>query len=128
MVASSEAVLLIVEGDTTIRHGLAGYLRTCGFTVLEATSGREARALLLSGKWEIKIVLADMTTPGSGFPLKQWISESGLSPRVILAGSLEKAVGQAGDLCNEGPALAKPYTHHLVLDEIKRELARRDRG
>jgi hypothetical protein len=47
---------------------------------------------------------------------------------VILAGSIVKAVDQAGTLCNEGPALAKPYDHHLVLDHIRQALARRERS
>lgn len=119
--------VLLVEGDIVIRHPLAEYLRSCGFTVLEAATGDEARTIISSDSVKISVVLADMTTAGSGFALRQWVLERGDDVQVILAGSTEKAVQQAGDLCKDGPALTKPWDHRLVLDEIKRGLARRDR-
>lgn len=121
--------ILLVEADIVIRHPLAQYLRECGFTVIEAATGDEARAVLNVPELDIQMVLADMTTPGGGFALRQWVRErEGLSVEVILAGSVDKAVEEAGDLCNEGPALAKPYEHHLVLDQIRQALARRDKS
>jgi hypothetical protein len=50
-----------------------------------------------------------------------------VAPQTAQAGSLEKAVEKAGSLCNEGPALAKPWDHRLVLDHIRRTLAQRQR-
>lgn len=124
--SASAPLVMLVEADIIVRHALAEYLRECGFAVLEATDGDEARTVLSSPNIEIDVVLADMTTPGSGFVLRQWIMSMGLCPEVILAGSLEKAVAHAGTLCNEeGPAVTKPYEHHLVLDNIRRAIARR---
>jgi len=80
---------------------------------------------LSSPEVQIEVVLADMTTPGSGFELCQWIRTQTPEVEIILAGSIERAVDHAGGLCNDGPALAKPYQHHLVLDHIRRRLARR---
>ena len=125
---SSSPVVLLVEGDITVRHPLAEYLRECGFTVFEASNGDEARRALTTTNLQIDIVLADMATEGSGFALRRWIREQDHPADVILAGSIEKAVDRAASICNEGPALAKPYDHHLVLDHIRRALARRDRG
>ncbi len=121
-------VVLLVEGDIIARHPLAEYLRACGFTVFEASDGYEAMSALNTPSLEIAIVLADMTTPGSGFVLSQWIRAQNLSVDIILAGSVDKAVEQAGTLCNDGPALAKPYEHRLVLEHIRQVLARRNRG
>ncbi len=121
--ASVEAVLL-VEGDILLRHPLAEYLRECGFLVHEAANGEEAKAALASGHLNVGIVLADMTA-GSGFQLQAWIRSHIPDVEVILAGSIDKAVDQAGSLCNEGPALVKPYEHHLVLDRIRQSLSRR---
>lgn len=118
-------VVLLVEGDIVVRHPLAEYLRECGFRVVEASGGDEAMQVLKSSDLKVDIVLADMTTNGSGFVLRQWIRDQNLTVEVILAGSLEKAVDKAGTLCNEGPALAKPWDHKLVLDEIRRQLAKR---
>jgi DNA-binding response OmpR family regulator len=123
---ATNPVVLLVEGDIVVRHPLAEYLRQCGFTVFEAGSGDDAVAALSAADMEIQVVLADMTTPGSGFALRQWIRTNKPAIEVLLAGSVEKAVGHASDICAEGPALAKPYEHHLVLDSIRRALARRD--
>jgi CheY-like chemotaxis protein len=128
IVTSPTTVVLLVEGDIIVRHPLAEYLRECGFTVFEAANGEEAMGALKTPELRIEFVLADMTTPGSGFSLRQWIRTENLPVEVILAGSIEKAVDHAGTLCNEGPALAKPYDHLLVLDHIRRAMARRDRS
>jgi DNA-binding response OmpR family regulator len=121
------SVVLVVESDIVVRHPLTEYLRDCGFVVFEAADGFEAMSALSSSNRQIDIVLADMTTPGSGFALRQWIQAQAPNVEVILAGSVEKSVDRAGTLCNEGPALVKPYAHHLVLDHIRQALARRAR-
>ena len=121
-------VVLLVEGDIAVRHPLAEYLRECGFVVFEAATGDEAMRALDAPHLQIEVMLADMTTAGCGFVLRQWVRARNLDVEVILAGSLETAVDQAGGLCNDGPALAKPYQHHLVLDRIRQVLARRERG
>jgi DNA-binding response OmpR family regulator len=121
---STETVLL-VEGDILLRHPLAEYLRECGFVVYEAANGEEAEAVLVSRDLNVGIVLADMTTDKSGFQLQAWIRSKMPHVEVILAGSIDKAVDQAGSLCNEGPALVKPYEHRLVLDRIRQSLSRR---
>ena len=125
---SSSPVVLLVEGDIIVRHPLAEYLRECGFTVFEASNGDEAKRALTTPNLQIEIVLADMATEGSGFALRRWIRERGHPAVVILAGSIEKAVDRAASICKDGPALAKPYDHLLVLDHIRQALARRDRG
>jgi DNA-binding response OmpR family regulator len=125
---SSSRVVLLVEGDITIRHPLAEYLRKCGFTVSEASNGDEAQRGSTTPSLQIEVVLADMTTEGSGFALQRWVRERDHPAEVILAGSIEKAVDRAASICKNGPALAKPYEHHLVLDHIRRSLAQRDRG
>jgi DNA-binding response OmpR family regulator len=124
---SPATVVLLVEGDIIARHPLAEYLRECGFTVLEAANGDEAMLALKTPELGIELVLADMTTPGSGFSLRQWIREENLAVEVVLAGSIRKTVERAGKICNEGPGLAKPYDHRLVLDYIRQAMARRDR-
>lgn len=120
-------VILIVEADIVVRHPLCEYLRECGFTVIEAGSGEDAMRVLSMPELRIELVLTDLATAGGGFALRQWIEASGLPAKVILAGSVSQAVKQAGEICNDGPALTKPYEHHLVLDRIKQSLSARDR-
>lgn len=124
----SQQTILLVEADVLVRHPLAGYLRACGFRVLEATSADEARQVLEGGKLRIDIVFADADGSGDAFALASWIRRSHPGVQVILAGSHARAAESAGGLCEEGPSLSKPYDHRLLLDEIRRLLAARERN
>jgi DNA-binding response OmpR family regulator len=120
--------ILIVEADILVRHPLAEYLRGCGYTVFEAADAQEARALLSQDKSAIDVVLADANPSGdSGFVLASWIRRNYLGIRVILAGTVTKAAEKAGELCEDGPAVSRPYDHKAVLNEIRRSLAQRGR-
>lgn len=118
--------VLIVEADIIVRHPLAQYLRECGFRVFEAANSDEARSILSQSQPGVDVVLVDMASAGGGFTLRHWIQEQQLDVDVILAGSITKAVSEAGELCQEGPALHKPYEHKLVLDRIRQSIAQRD--
>jgi DNA-binding response OmpR family regulator len=85
---TSAPVVLLVEGDIILRHPVAEYLRECGFTVFEAASGDEAIRALSTPAVQVEVVLADMTTPGSGFALRQWVRKQNPAVEVILAGSI----------------------------------------
>lgn len=128
--ANEDIWLMIVETDLVARHPLAEYLRQCGYKVLEASNSDEAMTLLTRAKVAISIVLCDVRSPGKvdGFGLARWLRENQPQIQVILAGSMARAAEKAGDLCEDGPLLAKPYDHALLLDRIKRLLAARDRN
>jgi DNA-binding response OmpR family regulator len=85
--------------------------------------------LLKDTPQSIDIVLVDAGTGNeSGFVLARWIREHFPGLRVILAGTIVRATEKAGDLCQDGPALSKPYDHRLVLSRIQQLLAGRKRG
>lgn len=69
-----------------------------------------------------------MNGPGTinGFGYSRWIREHKPGVRVILAGTLEKLAGDAGDLCEEGSIRYKPYHHQTLHDRIKQKIVRRD--
>ena len=119
--------VLVVESDILIRSPLSEYLRECGYHVLEASGATEARQHVEAAAESIDIILADAASDG-GFGLASWVRDAHPGVAVILAGSVDKAAEKAGDLCEEGPAVTKPYDHQLVLDRIRRMLASRDRG
>ena len=124
-----QSCVLIVEADILVRHPLAEYLRECGYRVLEARDAAEARPIIEALGASIDIILADAARPGlGGFELAAWARRLYPDIEMVLAGGVAKAVEKAGDICEEGPALSKPYEHHLVLDRIKRALAARERA
>jgi DNA-binding response OmpR family regulator len=124
----TQPCILIVESDVVVRHSLAEYLRECGYTVLEAVDGKEARTILSDDDSSVNIVLADANASDeSGFILSAWIRSNSPGVAVVLAATVVAAVTAAGDLCDDGPALTKPYDHQLVLRHIRRLQAARDR-
>ena len=120
-------IVLVVESDILIRSPLSEYLRECGYHVLEASGATEARQHVEAAATSIDVILADAAGDG-GFALATWVRTTYPGVAVILAGSVDKAAEKAGDLCEQGPAIAKPYDHQLVLDRIRQMLASRDRG
>lgn len=120
--------MLLLESDVLVRHPLAEYLRDCGYRVLEASNTAEARRLLGDDGRSVGVVLADVDAPEEGrFALAAWIRRSCPTTEVVLAGSVARAAEKAGDLCEAGPALTRPYDHRQVLDHIRQLRAARER-
>jgi len=123
---TNKPAILLVDSDILVRHPLAEYLRECGYHVLEASTAVEARTFIDDGGVSVDVILADVGGPDEGFALASWIRTNHPRIEIALAGTVDKAAQKAGDLCREGPALAKPYDHQFVLDHIRRLLAARE--
>ena len=126
--ATLRETVLVVEDEVLVRMVIAGYLRECGYRVVEAASAEEARLVIAQDeKGEVNVVLSGVATGGDqgGFALAQWIRARRPGCQVVLAGSHAREAQAAGDICEQGPMLSKPYEPQLVLDRIRRLLARR---
>jgi CheY-like chemotaxis protein len=124
-----EAVL-VVDDEVLVRMVIAAYLRDCGYRVIEAASPEEARLVIEhDDEGTISIVLSGVSMPaqGDGFELAQWIRQRRPDLEVVLAGTPARAADAAGDICQRGPMLAKPYEPQVVLDRIRWLLSRRPR-
>lgn len=121
--------VLVVEDDVLIRLVIAAYLRDCGLRVIEAVSAEEAVAVLSHPEHAVDVVFTDIEMGGEmdGFALAQWIRRERPGVEVVLAGTPARAADAASQLCEQGPALAKPYDAKLVLERIRRMLAMRQR-
>jgi CheY-like chemotaxis protein len=120
--AAGAPKLLIVDNDALERSAVAGYLRECGYQVVEAVSAAEAQTVLRAQADDFDIAFVALDLPGSmdGFALAHWIREHAAGMRVLLAATVEKAAKLAGSLCESGPHLRKPYEPQSLLDWIKR--------
>jgi CheY-like chemotaxis protein len=105
---------------------ISDYLRHCGYRVIEANSGEEAIQALQHEKFDVTAVLSDVELPGelSGFGLAQWMRQNKPAVPIVLSSAVERAAQLAGDLCEQGPTLSKPYDPKTVVDHIKRLKAR----
>jgi CheY-like chemotaxis protein len=114
--------LLFVEHDALERSAIATYLRECGYQVVEAVSAEEAQSVLRErgDQFDIAFIAVDLPGKTDGFALAKWIREHAAGTRVLLAATVEKAAKLAGDLCESGPHLRKPYQPQALLDWVKR--------
>jgi CheY-like chemotaxis protein len=112
--------VLVVEHDILVRTVVAAYLRECGYDVAEVGNGVEAVAVLQSDL-RIDIVFSEVGLPGGldGFGLAQWVRRERPSVKVILTAGSDRTASAAGDLCEHGPVLAKPYDHAELARRIR---------
>lgn len=114
--------VLVADGDVITRTVISDYLRHCGYRVIEANSGEEAIQALEHADFAVDVVLSDVDLPGekSGFDLSQWVRQHKPGVAIMLSSAVERTAKAAGELCEQGPTLAKPYAPETVLDHIKR--------
>ena len=119
--------VLVLDHDVLVRTPICQYLRDCGYRVLEAGSVDEAIIILQKQDIQVDVLLTDIEMPGAmnGFAFAKWARSVRPELDIVLAGTPERAAYAAGELCEHGPILTKPYDHKIALDHIKRLLAAR---
>ncbi|MDI1228128.1 MAG: response regulator [bacterium] len=122
-----QPVILIIEAELAVREPVSDYLRECGYRVVERVSTDEAQDFLARGGVPVDIVLADAESTGAmgGFAFGRWVKSNHPRIQVLLAGSVEKVAEEAGNLCAQGPHLARPYHHQVLGNRIRQMLAHR---
>lgn len=117
--------LIVADADVLVRNALAEYLRNCGYKVLEAATSDEVVVAFEVGAAKIDALLADAELSGrlNAFELRMWVREHYPDTEVALAGNVDAAARAAGQLCDEGPHLARPYDAESVAAHIKRLLS-----
>jgi DNA-binding NtrC family response regulator len=124
-----QETILLVEDEVLVRAPIAQYLRDCGYRVIEAVNAEEAMTVLLHEETVVDVVFSDIEMPGvvDGFGLAKWIREHRPGLDVLLAGTINRTVENAKQLCAEG-SVPKPYDAQIVHNHIKRLLAARRTG
>ena len=110
--------VLVVEDEDMVRMPMAGYLRDCGYNVLEAADAREA-IRTLDAEEPVSLVFSDVRMPGGmdGIGLAEWCRSHHPAVPVLLTsgyhGGRSMPTGQ--------PAvrlIAKPYSQSFVERQI----------
>lgn len=114
--------VLVVEDEILVRAPIAAYLRDVGFTVIEAETAAEAKAVFASGT-AVDIVFADVRLPGDedGLSLADWVArQHGGVPVLITSGSFSLR-----DPANviPHPFMPKPYIYYRVEQRLRELLA-----
>lgn len=105
------ATILVADNDVIVRIAIAEYLRDCGFRVIEAASGVEARTVLQHGP-VVHIIMVDARRgDDSGFALAQWARRYCPRINVIISAGLNGKSEAAAQLCSGGQTSAPPASH-----------------
>jgi len=129
MDGNDPATVLLVEGDPLIRMPLAGYLRECGYRVIECVTGDEALVVINEQTIRIDVVLIDVQLPGAlnGFGLARHITDRRPTAKTMVVGTPVGAASAAAEMCAAGPHPGKHYDHQLIANRIRELLAARHR-
>lgn len=123
---SEHRTVLVAEDEVLIRLAVAEYLRDCGYRVLEAASGLDAKAVLESGI-AVDVLFSDVMMPGemNGFALAQWVRANRPEIEVVLTSGVHRMAQDAAELCGVIDFVNKPYKHEHVGERISALLAAR---
>lgn len=116
--------VLLVEDEWAVRRITARLLRSAGYTVIEASDGREAIAVLDRDDAGIDLVVTDVVMPGIG---GREVATRALArhPRikvVFTSGYTDDAVVRQGVLSAEVAFLQKPYSTDALLRTLRQSL------
>jgi DNA-binding response OmpR family regulator len=117
--------IVVADSEVLVRNAIADYLRHCGYRVIEAANSDEALTVLKSDDTPVEAVLCDAEVAGelSAFELRVWIRENRPQVQIVLAGNIDAAAKAAGQMCDKGPHLKRPYDAEAVANHIRIMLA-----
>ena len=120
--------LLLVGSEVLVRAALAEYLRACGYRVVEAANAADARIVLTSDAIAVDLVFSEvnLTGPENGFALASWARQACPTIKVLLTATISQSAERAGEVCDEGPLLRRPYSHEALLRQIQSLVYRAD--
>ncbi len=113
--------ILVVEDEVLIRIDISEVLSSAGFEVIEASTADEAIRILESGI-SVSVVITDIRMPGEvdGLDLANYVKTHHSKTWVIVtSGNLPAA--QLDPVFSV--FISKPYTHDMIIMEIKKRLA-----
>jgi DNA-binding response OmpR family regulator len=118
----TDAPLLLVEDDESLRRILARHLRGQGYTVEDVGSAEDA-ALALAGGMRPSLVLLDLNLPGdTGWDLLRGPAmEAAGSPPVVIASAITVNPRRLAEFRVAG-YLPKPFPLDTLVDTVERLL------
>ena len=116
------AVILVVDDDDPVRLMLARLLRTQGYTVLQATNAREARAVI--GSRRLDLVISDIVMPGeSGIELRRVIArEHPDLPVILISGYSAEGPAEFAARTPNTAFVQKPFAADQLLTLVRETL------
>jgi two-component system cell cycle sensor histidine kinase/response regulator CckA len=123
MLRGAETILL-VEDDAGVRGATRRFLEAHGYTVLEATQGREALRLCEKHCGPIDLLITDVVMPEmSGRDVAERLKPSRPNMKVLfMSGYTDKAIVHRGELDPGTAFLQKPFTPDALSRKVREVL------
>jgi len=115
-----KATILIVEDDPGIRDLSTKILSRCGYKVLVAGGGEEARRVCERHEGDIHVLLSDVVMPGMNGPMvAAMLTRMRPGVRVVfMSGYTDDAIVRHGVMERDVPFLQKPFTPERLANKI----------
>ena len=118
---TNRGAVCVIDDDDGVRKLVHAVLATSGYTVIEATDGKEALTIFQNDSARFDMVLTDVVMPGLSGPQlaqKMCLTHPGMQV-LFMSGYTDEALGQHGVL-EEGIALLeKPFTRGSLLRKLR---------
>ena len=119
----SDARILVVEDEPSIREVLSLYLRRAGYQVTVVGDGREALTALSSQMPEL-VVLDLMLPEVDGLEITRWLRERGDTPIIMLTARREEQDRIAGLEMGADDYVVKPFSPQELVSRVRAVLRR----
>ena len=118
------SVILLVEHDSSVRRLTRTTLEENGFSVLEASGGLEAMAVMLSHEGEIALAIVEITMPGvSGFDFaNQLVIDRPKTQILYVSASQGSVAADSISLRKPESILSMPFTAGELVNRVRRLL------
>lgn len=116
--------ILVVEDEARVRELVSRVLRSSGYTVLEANSGREALQLYGHQNGPIQLLLTDVVMPGMNGRMladRLKVVQPGLKV-IYMSGYTDDAIIQHGVLDAGAIFIQKPFTTDALIRRVRETL------
>lgn len=119
----SDARILVVEDEPSIREVLSLYLRRAGYQVSVVGNGREALTVLSSQIPDL-VVLDLMLPEVDGLEITRWLRERGDTPIIMLTARREEQDRIAGLEMGADDYVVKPFSPQELVSRVRAVLRR----
>jgi two-component system, cell cycle sensor histidine kinase and response regulator CckA len=115
--------ILLVDDEEQVRESCSEYLRHCGYSVMEASSGNEALSKFGDSIGKVDLLLCDIVMPGmSGVELARELRKKNFLLRVKFMSGYPGGHGKEIEQLQAGELLVKPMRLETMAAEVARVL------
>ncbi len=125
--SATPSVILLVDDDLDIRSATAGYLRGCGYRVLEAADVVAAISMFDNVNAPSGLIIASVEVPAmTGLALVRWVREHHPELPILLTSGSARTADLDDDLRLLGPIVSKPYRGDALARRVRGRLRTSD--